>query len=213
MNPSDPWRLGAAAAHAARRGARTKRASWPRSISQPLSAGAPPPPSGSPCTARLLATGARAEALAEAVDVLAGSPARLEHAEAVVDLGAALRRGGQKVEARERLREGLELARLCGATALVERAHEELITAGARPRRLMFSGVESLTASERRVCDMAAEGQANRDIAQALFVTVKTVENHLTRAYNKLGIASREALPGALAQGSDTEKSRGSVAS
>ncbi len=137
--------------------------------------------------------------LGEAVEVLAASPARLDHARALADYGAALRRAGKRAEAREPLRLGLEAARRCGAPVLAKRAHDELLTAGARPRRLMFSGLESLTASERRVAEMAAAGQTNRDIAQALFVTVKTVENHLSHAYNKLGIGSREGLSAALA--------------
>jgi DNA-binding CsgD family transcriptional regulator len=141
------------------------------------------------------------ESLTEAVEVLAGSPGRLQHARALVDLGAALRRSGKRREARDPLKEGLEAARACGATALVERAHAELVTAGARPRRLQFSGADSLTASERRVATMAAEGQTNREIAQALFVTVKTVETHLSRVYNKLGISSREQLDASLSSG------------
>ncbi len=138
------------------------------------------------------------ERLREAVEILAESPARLDHARALTDYGAALRRSGKRAEAREPLRLGLEVARGCGAPVLVKRAHTELLTAGARPRRLMFSGLESLTASERRVAEMAAAGQSNRDVAQTLFVTVKTVENHLSRAYNKLGIGSREELPAVL---------------
>jgi DNA-binding CsgD family transcriptional regulator len=138
--------------------------------------------------------------LREAVEELASSPARLEHARALADLGGALRRAGRRRDAREPLREGLEAARRCGATALVERAHEELVTAGARPRKLMFSGAESLTASERRVAGMAATGQSNREIAQALFVTIKTVENHLSRVYGKLGIRSRKQLAEALGE-------------
>ncbi|MBS1893821.1 MAG: helix-turn-helix transcriptional regulator [Actinobacteria bacterium] len=137
--------------------------------------------------------------LREAIDALEASPARLDRARAEVDLGAAVRRSGRRREARKHLREGLEAARRCGATALVERAHRELVTAGARPRRLMFSGLEALTASERRVAEMASGGLSNREIAQTLFVTAKTVENHLGRAYAKLGIHSREELPGALA--------------
>lgn len=72
--------------------------------------------------------------LREAVEVLAPSPARLEHARALVDLGAALRRGNSRREARELLREGVELAHRCGANALVERANEELAATGARVR-------------------------------------------------------------------------------
>ncbi|MDQ3759989.1 MAG: LuxR C-terminal-related transcriptional regulator, partial [Actinomycetota bacterium] len=138
------------------------------------------------------------DTMRRAVDVLSGSPARFQHARALVELGALLRRSGRRRDAREPLREGLELARGCGATVLAERAHDELITAGARPRRLQFSGVDALTASERRVADMAAAGQSNREIAEALYVTVKTVENHLGRAYSKLDIGSREDLPAAL---------------
>ena len=62
-----------------------------------------------------------------------------------------------------------------------------------------MSGAESLTASERRIAEMAAEGRTNRDIAQALFVTQKTVEMHLSNAYRKLDIRSRNELPARLA--------------
>ena len=144
------------------------------------------------------------EELERAVETLAGSTARLDHAKAMVDLGVLRRVNGNKTAARDALRDALELARACGATRLAHRAHEELVSAGARPRRLQFSGVESLTPSERRVCDLAAAGAANREIAQELFVTIRTVENHLGRAYTKLGIGSREELPVALASASAT---------
>ena len=130
--------------------------------------------------------------------MLADSPARLDHARCLIDLGAALRRANQRTAARDPLRDGLELARRCGADALVRRAHDELVVAGGRPRRLMFSGPEALTPSERRVAELAAEGQSNREIAQLLYVTTKTVDNHLARAYGKLGISSRGQLAEAL---------------
>jgi len=129
--------------------------------------------------------------LREAVDTLSESPARLEHARALVDLGAALRRANSRSEARVRLREGIELAHHCGATALVERANEELVATGARPRKILLTGLDSLTASERRIAQLAAEELSNREIAQALFVTVKTVEVHLSNVYRKLEIGSR----------------------
>jgi DNA-binding CsgD family transcriptional regulator len=138
------------------------------------------------------------EAIEQAVGHLERSPARLEHARALVDLGAALRRRGRRTDAREPLRQGVELARSCHALSLAEFGHDELIAAGARPRRLQFSGAESLTASERRVADLAASGLGNREIAQTLFVTIKTVENHLARVYQKLGIRSRDGLSEAL---------------
>ena len=136
--------------------------------------------------------------LGDAVSELEGSQARLEYARALTDYGSALRRAGQRQEARSRLRLALDLAHACRATALAERAREELVAAGSRPRRARLSGVEALTPSETRIVRMAAEGLANREIAQALFVTARTVETHLTHAYQKLGIASREELPVAL---------------
>jgi DNA-binding CsgD family transcriptional regulator len=119
-------------------------------------------------------------------------------ATALADYGAALRRAGRRAEAREPLREARDRAHRCGATALEARTHEELVVAGARPQRLAFSGVDALTASERRVADLAARGLRNREIAEALFVSLKTVEVHLGRAYTKLGIKGRSQLADAL---------------
>ena len=139
------------------------------------------------------------ELLRQAVRVLEGSGARLEHARAMADLGAALRRAGQRADSREILRPALDLAHRCGAIALTERTRTELVAAGGRPRRLVLSGLDSLTPSERRVAQLAADGLSNRDIAQNLFITARTVEGHLTHAYQKLAITSREQLPAALA--------------
>jgi DNA-binding CsgD family transcriptional regulator len=138
--------------------------------------------------------------LREAVDVLAQSPARLEHAKALVDLGAALRRAGERTASREHLRHGADLAQLCGATPLVDRARTELRASGARLRRINLTGVQALTPSEHRVAELAAGGRSNRDIAQALFVTPKTIEVHLTNAYRKLGVDGRAALADQLAR-------------
>lgn len=139
---------------------------------------------------------------------LEDSPARLEQARSLVELGAALRRRGHRREAREPLREGHELAQRCGATALATRGLEELRAAGARPRRLGLTGVEALTASERRVTALAADGLSNPQVAQTLFVSRRTVEMHLTNAYRKLGIESREQLAGALAAATAEEPGR-----
>jgi DNA-binding CsgD family transcriptional regulator len=132
--------------------------------------------------------------------VLKDSPAKLEHAKARTELGAALRRSNRRADAREQLRRAVELATMCGAAPLAARAETELLATGARPRRIALSGVESLTPSERRVAQMAAEGQTNREVAQALFVSPKTVEVHLSSVYRKLEIHSRSQLPGALAE-------------
>jgi DNA-binding CsgD family transcriptional regulator len=136
--------------------------------------------------------------LSEAVEVLAGSEARLEYARALVDLGAALRRENRRTEARQRLREGVELALRCGAFGLAGRANEEIAATGARPRTALQTGLDALTTSERRVGQLAAEGMTNKEIAQTLFVTIKTVEVHLSHAYRKLEISSRAQLENAL---------------
>jgi DNA-binding CsgD family transcriptional regulator len=136
--------------------------------------------------------------LQEAVEMLAGSEARLEHARALVDLGAALRRANQRTEARELLREAVDLARKCGALGLAARANEEIAATGARPRKILRTGLDALTASERRVAQLAADGMSNKEIAQTLFVTIKTVEVHLSHAYRKLEISSRAQLDKAL---------------
>lgn len=138
------------------------------------------------------------ELLEEAVTVLSPSSARLEHARALVDLGAALRRAGRRRAARQTLAAGLDLAYRCDAAALMEHAAEELRAAGARPRRPAVRGLDSLTMGERRVTERAARGATNREVAQALFVTVKTVEMHLHNAYRKLEITSRAELSAAL---------------
>ena len=138
------------------------------------------------------------EQLREAVEVLSGSRARLEYAKALAALGGAMRRSRQTTEARDPLRRALELASACGADGLAAHVRSELAAAGVKPRTTALGGVESLTASERRVSGLAAEGRTNRDIAQELYVTPKTVEVHLSNAYRKLGIRSRRELAGAL---------------
>jgi DNA-binding CsgD family transcriptional regulator len=147
-----------------------------------------------------LVEGGRAgeQLLREAVEILADSPARLEHARTLVDLGALLRRDNRRSEARKLLRQGVELAQQCGATALVTKGNDELAATGAHRRTVLLSGLDELTASERRVAQMAAEELSNKEIAQALFVTVKTVEQHLGRVYRKLDISSRRQLEAAL---------------
>jgi len=131
----------------------------------------------------------------------AGGPAAravrpaLERARALAALGAEIRRARRPSEAREPLRQALEIAEVAGAKALEEHVRSELYATGARPRTTALDGVESLTERELRVATLAADGQTNRDIAQTLYVTPKTVEVHLSNAYRKLGIASRRELP------------------
>jgi len=142
--------------------------------------------------------------LREAAAVLEGSLARLEYARALTDLGAALRRGNHRAEARGALQDGLDLAERCGAGALAERARTELRAAGGRPSQLLGAGPRQLTVSERRVAELAAEGRSNPEIAQVLFVTRKTVETHLGHVYHKLGVSGRGQLGRVLAEQTPT---------
>ena len=116
-----------------------------------------------------------------------------------MNLGAGLRERGESAEARTVLARGMDIAHGCGAFALAERAREESVAAGARPRREALSGPGALTPAELRTARMATEGLTNREIAQALFVSTKTVETHLSHAYAKLGIERRAELSAALA--------------
>jgi DNA-binding CsgD family transcriptional regulator len=118
----------------------------------------------------------------------------------LVELGAALRRANSRAAARDPLRRGRELAHECGATVIEEQALTELRATGARPRRIHLSGVDALTAAERRVAELAARGMTNREIAQALFVSAKTVETHIAHVFQKLDLASRKQLRTVLRQ-------------
>jgi DNA-binding CsgD family transcriptional regulator len=144
----------------------------------------------------------RADLLRHAQSVLQDSTARLEHVRVLADLGASLRSAGERTAAREPLLEALTLSTQCGARALERRVRAELGAIGIRPRTAHRSGADSLTPSERRVAELAAAGGTNREIAQTLFVTEKTVETHLGRAFRKLDISSRRQLRGVLARAS-----------
>ena len=136
--------------------------------------------------------------LAEAIGVLDASPARYELALALADHGASLRRSGQRTQARPPLLRALDLAERTGAAGLAAEVKRELLAAGARPRRAALTGPDALTAGERRVAALAADGASNRQIAEHLFITQATVETHLRHAFRKLNITSRAELPASL---------------
>jgi DNA-binding CsgD family transcriptional regulator len=140
-----------------------------------------------------------ASLLREAIEALERGDARLERARALADLGALLRRRNRRTEARELLREAVDTAHRAGAKPLAEQAETELRATGARPRRIVLTGLDSLTASERRIAELAGQGLTNREIAQTLFVTARTVEGHLTSVFRKLQVDSRDKLRDALA--------------
>jgi DNA-binding CsgD family transcriptional regulator len=136
--------------------------------------------------------------LESATATLARCGARVEHARALADLGAAVRRAGRPKEARAMLRGAIRIAEEVDARAVAHRAREELQRAGGRmPSR--HESDDDLTPSERRVAELAASGRTNREIANELFVTIKAVEWHLGNAYRKLDIRGRSQLAVALA--------------
>jgi DNA-binding CsgD family transcriptional regulator len=137
--------------------------------------------------------------LRAAVELGLDSPPRLETISSLIELGSALRRANERTAARDPLQRAADMAQHGGALALYDRARVELSAAGARPRRgALLTGAGSLTPSERRIAKLASGGQSNREIAQSLFVTPKTVEYHLRNTYRKLGIQTRRGLSGAL---------------
>lgn len=195
------WRSAAATAYAALGETEKGRALAREELRRTRRFGEPGAIGVSLGAAGLLEGGERGiELLREAVTYLERSEARLEHARALIRLGGAIRRQGRRTEAREPLRLGLDLAGRLGAATLAETARQELLAAGARPRRTLITGRDSLTPSERRIAELAATGQSNRQIAQSLFLTVRTIEMHLSNAYRKLDIGSREELPAVLGE-------------
>ena len=151
--------------------------------------------------AGVVAGGERGELLLrEAIDAFEHGDAKLERARALADLGALLRRRNRRTQARELLREALDAAHRAGARPLAEQTETELRATGARPRRIVLTGLDSLTASERRIAELASQDLTNGEIAQALFITARTVEGHLTSVFRKLQLDSRSELPAALAE-------------
>ncbi len=180
--------------------AETGRLDEARALADARSSPAPAPAACTVDEARVLVAGARLalardaeiERLEQAVAAARRSPSRLILAEALTAYGAALRRANRRADARDLLREARGTAPQTGAKGLEKRAHDGSQIAGARPQRVAQHGPEGLTPSERRVAEfLAAQGHRNRDIAEALFVTLKTVEVHLGRTYGKLGISGR----------------------
>ena len=194
-----PWRSEAALAHLALGDSESAARLAEEELELARAFGAPRALGVALRAAGVVAGGDRgASLLREAIDTLERADARLERARALADLGALLRRRNRRTEARELLREALDAAHHAGARPLAEYAETELRATGARPRRVVLRGLDSLTASERRIAGFASQGLSNREIAQTLFVTARTVEGHLTSIFRKLQVDSRDELPAVL---------------
>jgi DNA-binding CsgD family transcriptional regulator len=148
-----------------------------------------------------LATGVatdEVDLMVAAVERLTDSPARLSQLRAEIQVGTALLRAGDDAGARKYLRRAVDLATLCGHRTLRAAATGLLTAAGGRMRRPDVGGPGPLTAAERRVAEHASAGATNREISQELFISVRTVETHLSKVYRKLGVSSREEITRAL---------------
>jgi len=196
-----PWRSEAALAHLALGDREPAARLADEELEHARTFGAPRALGVALRAAGIVAGGDRGELLLrEAIDAYEHGDAELERARAHADLGAMLRRRNRRTEARALLREALDAAHRAGARPLAEHAETELRATGARPRRVVLTGIDSLTASERRVAELAGDGLTNREIAQTLFVTARTVEGHLTSVFRKLQLDSRNELSAALAK-------------
>jgi DNA-binding CsgD family transcriptional regulator len=133
-----------------------------------------------------------------ALGVAGGVTAVLDTVRVRLELGSTLSRQGARVAARDQLRPALAEADAVGAMPLAARARRELVATGLRPRQAAIEGAAALTPRQREICTLAAAGKGNREIARALFLSIKTVETHLAAGYRKLGISSREDLATAL---------------
>ncbi|WP_308403763.1 helix-turn-helix transcriptional regulator [Streptomyces rhizoryzae] len=195
-----PWRSEAALVHAALRQGEEARALAQEEVRLARIWGVPEV-TGVAVRALGVVVGGRKglDLLGEAVRLLAGTPARVRYAQALADCGVLARKAGRLSEARAHLRRAVSVAHECSATSLADQALAELRAAGDRPRTRTFHGVGALTPTERRVAELAGRGLTNREIAQRLFVGLRTVEVHLTNVYGKLAIDGRAGLRRALA--------------
>jgi DNA-binding CsgD family transcriptional regulator len=141
--------------------------------------------------------------LEAAIATFADAGLELDEAWARFDAGVALRVAGRRSDAQAHMREALDRADRIESTLLADRARDELLVLGSRPRRARTAGVRALTATERRVARMASEGLTNREIAERLFVTIHAIRFHLRNAYAKLQVTQRQELAAALVDAAD----------
>jgi DNA-binding CsgD family transcriptional regulator/tetratricopeptide (TPR) repeat protein len=136
----------------------------------------------------------RRSRLEAAVEALQHGPSPLALAKGLLDLGAEVRRRGERTASRALLARAYELATGCGSVLVADEARKELGSSARRVSTTPGTGTASLTPSERRIADLAVAGHTNREIAQQLFLSPKTVETHLSSVFRKLDIRSRRRL-------------------
>jgi DNA-binding CsgD family transcriptional regulator len=134
----------------------------------------------------------------EAIERLDRSGATALLARTRLVFGEWLRREGHRREAREQLRAALELLTDMGMEAFAQRAERQLLATGERVRKRVVETREDLTAQEAQIARLARDGLSNPEIGARLFISPRTVEYHLHKVFNKLGISSRGQLSEAL---------------
>jgi DNA-binding NarL/FixJ family response regulator len=142
------------------------------------------------------------DAFGRALDEHARWGNRFEEARTRLALGELLRRQRRRAEARDQLALAAAAFEHVGSRIWRDRAVAELRLAGERtpaPGAPLVPGPEALTRQESEVLDLVREGLSNRAIAERLFLSVKTVEGHLTTIYGKLGVTSRTQMLAMLA--------------
>ncbi|WP_405824953.1 AAA family ATPase [Streptomyces sp. NBC_00838] len=155
------------------------------------------------CSLRIMAATmdlpARVSLLRDAVKVLFESGDQLELAMALADASDAELECGRFAESRPSAHQAKKMAKFCGAEPLYWRLQnsggaEDDADEAAAPRRAPYD-FTSLSEAERKVAALAAQGRSNREISRTLFITVSTVEQHLTKVYRKLRVSRRSNLP------------------
>jgi DNA-binding CsgD family transcriptional regulator len=142
----------------------------------------------------MLAEGESDDFFLDALELHRAVPDRFQEARTLLAFGERLRRAGRKRDARERLRQALELLEELDAAPWADRARAELRATGERLRRSKATSGDELTPQELQVALQVAEGRTNKEAAAALFLSPKTIEFHLARVYRKLDVNSRREL-------------------
>lgn len=137
-------------------------------------------------------------ALEEAASMQEQVPVPFDHARLQLVLGRVLRRRGERRAAKDALDSAMETFKRLGAPLWAARAQADISRIPLRRR-----APDTLTSTEEQVAQLAASGKTNREVAQALFISPKTVEANLARAYRKLGVRSRAELGATLARRRD----------
>jgi DNA-binding CsgD family transcriptional regulator len=147
----------------------------------------------------LLASGATAEPLyQEAIAHFGRTRVRVQLARSHLLYGEWLRRASRRVDARGQLQTAHRMFTAIGAEAFAERARRELQATGETVRARSVETVGELTAQETQIALLVADGKTNHEVGAELFISPRTVEWHLRKAYPKLGVSSRKQLASAL---------------